>query len=36
MGHDHAESHECGKCGQTFETEAELMTHAEETHGKGD
>ena len=30
--HDHDGEHECGKCGQTFDTEEELKIHAKETH----
>lgn len=32
--HDHAhdEEPECGKCGQTFESEADLKEHAREDH----
>lgn len=34
MSHDHdAEgAHECGKCGQTFDTEEDLEEHAREEH----
>jgi hypothetical protein len=31
--HDHDDAHECGKCGQTFETEDQLQEHAKEEHG---
>lgn len=34
MAHDHG--HECGKCGQTFDTEEELQIHAREEHDVGD
>lgn len=30
--HDHDEAHECGKCGQTFDTEDDLKSHAREEH----
>lgn len=34
--HDHDNgdegAHECGKCGQTFDTEEELTIHASEEH----
>jgi len=30
MAQDH--DHECGKCGQTFETEEDLHDHAREEH----
>lgn len=33
MAHDSDDGHECGKCGQTFDTEAKLEIHAEEAHG---
>lgn len=36
MAHDHDEEHECGLCGQTFDTETELQIHAEEEHEMGD
>lgn len=26
------QSHECGKCGQTFDTEEDLKIHAKEDH----
>jgi len=34
MAHDHDDEHdhECGKCGQTFETEADMKEHAREEH----
>lgn len=33
MAHDHDDdSHECGKCGQSFDTEEELHDHAREEH----
>lgn len=34
--HDHDEEFECGKCGTTFATEAELQTHATEEHDLGE
>lgn len=34
MADDH--EHECGKCGQTFDTEEELQIHAREEHDMGD
>lgn len=35
MAHNHDEDHEheCGKCGQIFETEGALKEHASEEHG---
>lgn len=30
--HDHEETHECGKCGQAFETKLALKDHAREEH----
>lgn len=30
--HDHETDHECGMCGQTFDTEEDLKLHAEEAH----
>lgn len=32
MAHDHDESHECGLCGQAFDTEDDLKAHAAEAH----
>lgn len=35
MAHDHDDhehEHECGKCGQTFETEADMKAHARDEH----
>lgn len=34
MAHDHEDEseHECGKCGQIFETDVELKSHAKEEH----
>ena len=32
MAHDHDHEHECGKCGQTFDTEDELQIHARDEH----
>lgn len=32
MAHGHDEEHECGLCGQTFDTEEELQIHAEKEH----
>lgn len=35
MAHDHDQdddAHECGKCGQTFDTEEDLKNHAREEH----
>lgn len=32
MSHEDKDEHECGKCGQTFDTEEELTTHAREEH----
>ena len=32
MAHNHGDGHECGKCGQTFDTESELKIHANEAH----
>ena len=29
-----ADEHECGMCGQTFDSEEELVQHAEEEHDK--
>lgn len=34
--HDREDEHECGKCGQTFDTEEDLQTHAREEHDMGD
>lgn len=31
MAHDHTDEYECD-CGQTFDTEEELKTHAREEH----
>lgn len=35
MSHDHGDDHdhECGKCGQSFETGVALKEHANEEHG---
>jgi uncharacterized C2H2 Zn-finger protein len=30
--HDEESAHECGKCGQSFESEDALMEHAQESH----
>lgn len=30
--HDHADAPECGKCGQSFDTEENLKIHAREEH----
>ncbi|MFB6137932.1 MAG: C2H2-type zinc finger protein [Halobacteriaceae archaeon] len=32
MSHDHDDAHECGKCGQTFDTESDLKDHARDAH----
>lgn len=32
MAHDHDDGHECGQCGQTFDTEEELKIHANDAH----
>lgn len=32
MAHEHDDEHECGKCGQTFQTEEDLETHAKDAH----
>lgn len=36
MAHDHEGEHECGACGQTFETEEDLKIHGKEEHDMGD
>jgi hypothetical protein len=35
MPHNHGDDHEheCGKCGQTFDTEVALKDHASDQHG---
>jgi 5-methylcytosine-specific restriction endonuclease McrA len=33
MAQDHDHGHECGKCGQTFDSEDDLKIHAREEHG---
>lgn len=32
MSHEHDDTYECGKCGQTFETERDMKDHAKDEH----